>query len=119
VGLNVPSGAAAGFAFVARFDGQHWAEATVPEEELIDHNFSDVAVHPPGLPAGAWITSSTERAVIFDGTSWKLGEDSTADLLAVDVRGDKMWATGRDGKVLRHAASGWVVDLPARPATVP
>ncbi len=110
VGHKVPSGAAAGFAFAARFDGSTWTAQEVPEDLLINRSYTDVA---PDGAGGAWMCGTGDSAVHFDGSAWSAADATTSNLLAIDGRGDRLWAVGRDGKVLRRGSAGWVVDLPA------
>jgi len=110
VGTKFPSGAAAGFAFAAHFDGSSWTAMDAPEDARINRNYTDVT---STARDSAWITASGDSCVRFDGSTWSAADASTANLLAID----KTWATGRDGKVLRRSASGtWSVDLLATPA---
>jgi hypothetical protein len=110
VGTKFPSGAAAGFAFAAHFDGTTWSAMDAPEDARIGRNYTDVTSTARG---SAWITASGDSCVRVDGSAWSAGDASTTNLLAID----KLWATGRDGKVLRRSASSaWSVDLPATPA---
>ncbi|HXU62369.1 MAG TPA: hypothetical protein VN962_11735 [Polyangia bacterium] len=112
VGQKFPSGSAESFGFVARSDGGSWRPADVPQDLTAGQLFTDVAVGPPGLPDGAYITPD----LIFDGTTWTRSTDALAGLLTtVDTRGDEMWAAGQDGVIARWNGSGWTVSRPATP----
>jgi hypothetical protein len=117
VGTKFPSGAAAGFAFVAHFDGSAWTAMDAPEDTRINRRYTDVISTGAG---GAWICALGDTGVKVDGGTFSAGEAATSNLLAVDAHGSELWATGRDGKVMRRSSSGaWTVDLPATPAAAP
>jgi hypothetical protein len=114
VGTKFPSGAAAGFAFVAHFDGSAWTAMDAPEEMRINRLYTDVISTGAGK---AWITALGDTGVKVDGGTFSAGDATTTNLLAVDAHGSELWASGRDGKVMRRSAGGaWTVDLEPRPA---
>jgi len=109
VGQNYPSGAASSFGFVAHLDGEVWRGVELPDDVKVTRLFTDVAVGPPGLPNGAYVTPDA----IFDGTTWTTSTDPVAGaLLTVDLRGDEMWAAGYDGIIVRWTGSGWAISHP-------
>ena len=86
-----------------------------PEDVRVDRNFTDVAVRPPGAPAGAWFTAGFRGAVRFDGTTWTSDDPVATGLLAIDVRGSAMWAAGIDGKIVRWNGQAWEISSAAAP----
>jgi len=108
VGAKFPSGAAAGFAYAAHFDGTRWTPAETEEDVRISRSYSDVVAHAPGASTGAWIAGGRGGAVLYDGTTWSAAAADTAGLLALDFRGNDLWAAGVDGKVMRHGPGGWL-----------
>jgi hypothetical protein len=121
-GVKFPSGAAASFAFASHFDGATWSVRAgsgavngAPESVLVDRNFTDVGVRPPGAPAGAWFTAGFGTAVRFDGTAWTSDDPVATGLLAIDVRGSAMWAAGVDGKIVRWNGQAWEISSAASP----
>jgi hypothetical protein len=114
VGHKFPSGAAAGFAFAAHFDGTSWTATDAPEDARINRDYTDVAAN---APHAAWITASGDTEVHVDGTTWTASDPMTTNLLAIDGRGGDLWATGRDGKILHRGTSGsWTVERAPTPA---
>jgi hypothetical protein len=95
------------FAFAAHFDGTSWRAADAPEEALIGRTYTDVAAQP----SAAWFTASGDTCVRFDGSSWTAEGSSTTNLLAIDARAGRLFAAGRDGKVLRRDAAGWTTEI--------
>jgi hypothetical protein len=108
VGIDTPSGAAARYAFAARFDGTSWMRVPDPDEHYQNRLFTDVAVATPD-GAAAWVADGRggER---YDGTAWTTS-DAPISMTAIDARGAQMFAVGAYGRVIRWAAgAGWTVD---------
>jgi hypothetical protein len=109
VGQKYPSGAAAGYAFAAHFDGTSWTAMAQPEEVQLDRTYLDVVARAPGAEDGCWIAGVGGSAVRFDGAAWTQASSPLTDHLGgIAVRGDVMFAAGYPGKILRWDGAGWV-----------
>jgi hypothetical protein len=109
VGIDVPAGAAAGFAFAAHRDGGQWARVTPNDEDLtIDRSYTDVAAAAPGAEDGAWVVATGGSSVRRNSGTWSGGDDTTSDLLDIDARDTTMFAVGAGAKVLRWDGGAWL-----------
>jgi hypothetical protein len=100
-------------AIAAHYDGTSWT--VIPPSQLPQGNegFYDVAPRAPGAETGAWFARNFQSTVRYDNNRW---DDNFANAwwhLAIDARGDQMWAVGRDGKVDYWSEGGWVTHRPA------
>ncbi|MBK9033545.1 MAG: hypothetical protein IPL61_20155 [Myxococcales bacterium] len=123
VGVDHPAGAACGIAGLARRDGMAWAPVAGAPTEC--SRLTDVAAGAPDAVDGAWVVGSSEAGRPASGTSkyaggaWTYysGDALTDQLIAIDHRGDRMWAVGRDGvggadpQIIRWDGAGWLDDL--------
>ena len=117
VGPNQPAGAASPIGGAAHFDGTRWTVPATPIDFFLNNELSGVAAGTPDAPAGAWMVGGVQ-AIRTDGKgSWTKSDNPlVGDLIAIDARGDAMFAVGPNLRVVRWTGTDWTADFGPVPA---